>query len=121
MKILNDVLLPWIHRNYNATKVMLVQDSVPAHKAKQVQTCLKENLPLFVLKNIWPSSSSDLNVCDYWLFSVIERQSNVNPNPNVNSLKATIQRAFQNFNADEVKRSCSKFHQRISKIIEAIR
>ena len=72
LNILNDVLLSWIHRYYNATKVMLVQNSVPAHGAKQVQTYLKENLPLFVPKDIWPSSSPDLNVCDYWLLSVIE-------------------------------------------------
>ena len=111
--------MPWIRRYYNATKVMLVQDSVPAHGAKQVQTYLKENLPLFVPKDIWPSSSPDLNVCDYWLFSMIERKSNINPHSNVNSLKASIRRAFWNLDADEVKRSCSKFCQRISKIIIA--
>ena len=119
LNILNDVWLPWIHRYYDATKVMLVQDSVPAHGAKQVQTYLKENLPLFVPKDIWPSISPDLNVCDYWLFSVIERKSNVNPHSNVKSLKASIRRAFQNLDADEVKRSCSKFYQRISIIIVA--
>ena len=85
LKIVNDVLLPWIRTNYNGIKVMLVQDSVPAHGAKQVWFYLKENLPLFVPKDIWPSSSPDLNVCNYWLFSVIERQSNINPHPNVNS------------------------------------
>lgn len=72
LKILNDVLLPWICRNYDTTKIMLIQDSAPAHGAKQVQTYLKENLPLFVLKDIWPSSSPDLNVCNYWLFSMLE-------------------------------------------------
>ena len=90
LNILNDVLLPWIRRYYDATKVMLVEDSAPVHGAKQVQTYLKENLPLFVLKDIWPSSSPDLNVCDYWLFSVIERKSNINPHSNVNSLKTSI-------------------------------
>ena len=119
LKILNDVLLPWIRRNYDPTKVMLVQDSAPAHGAKKVQDFLKENLPLFVPKDIWPSSSPDLNVCDYWLFGVIEGQSNVSPHPNVNSLKAAIQRAFRNLDPDEIKRSCSRFRQRISKIIDA--
>ena len=61
LKILNDVLLPWICRNYDATKVMLVQNSAPAHGAKQVQTYLKENLALFVPKDFWPNSSPDLN------------------------------------------------------------
>ena len=51
---------------------------------------------------------------------MIERQSNVNPHPNVNSVKAAIQRAFQNLNADEMQ-SYSKFCKRISKIIKAKR
>ena len=52
LNILNDVLLPWIRTNYDSTKIMLVQDSAPAHGAKQVQTFLKENFPLFVPKDI---------------------------------------------------------------------
>ena len=119
LNILNDISLPCIRRYYDTTKVMLVQDSAPAHGAKQVQTYLKENLPLFVPKDIWPSSSPDLNDCDYWRFRVIERKSNVNPDFNVNSRKASIRRAFSNLDADEVKRSCSKFRRRISKIFVA--
>ena len=72
LKILKDVLMSWIRRKYDPFKVMLVQDSAPAHRAKKVQDFLKENLPLMVPKDIWPSSSPDLNVCDYWLFGVIE-------------------------------------------------
>ena len=119
LNIPNDVLLPWIRRHYDATKVMLVRDSASAHGTKQVQTYLKEILPLFVPKDIWPSSSLDLNVRDYRLFSVIEIKSNVNPQSNVNSLKASIRRAFRNLDADEVKRSCLKFRLRISKMIVA--
>ena len=119
LNILDDVLLSWIRRYYDATEVMLVQGSALAHGAKQVQTYLKENLPLFVPKDIWPSSSPDLNFCDYWLFSVIERKSYVNPHSDVNSLKAPIRRAFRNLDVDEGKRSCLKFRLRISKIIVA--
>ena len=95
LKILKDVLMPWIRRNYDPFKVMLVQDSAPAHGAKKVQDFLKENLPLMVPKDIWPSSSPDLNVCDYWLFGVIEGTSNVTSHPSVNSLKAAIRRGFR--------------------------
>ena len=68
---------------------MLVQDSAPVHGVKKVQDFLK-GFPLMVPKDIWPSSSQDLNVCDYWLFGVIEGKSNVNSHPSVNSLKAII-------------------------------
>ena len=119
LKILKDVLMPWIRRNYDPFKVMLVQDSAPAHGAKKLQDFLKENLPLMVPKDIWPSSSPDLNVCDYWLFGVIEGTSNVTSHPSVNSLKAAIRRGFRNLDPEDVKRSCSRFRSRISQIIDA--
>ena len=119
LKILKDVLMPWIRRNYDPFKVMLVQDSAPAHGAKKVQDFLNENLPLMVSKDIWLSSLPDLNVCDYWLFGVIEGYSNVNSHPSVNSLKASIRQAFRNLDPEVVKRSCSRFRSRSSQIIDA--
>ena len=91
-KFLTDVLLPWIRENYNLNKIMLVQDSAPAQVAKKVQTYLKENLPTYVPKDICPSSSPDLNVCDNSLFSVIEEHSNAtsHSHSSVKSLKTTI-------------------------------
>ena len=53
LKILKDVLMPWIRRNYDPFKVMLVQDE-------------------------------HLNVCDCWLFGVIEGTSNVTSHLSVN-------------------------------------
>ena len=113
LKILKDVLMPWIRRNYDPFKVMLVQDSAPAHEAKKVQNFLKENLPLMVPKDIWPSSSPDLNVCDYWLFGVIEGESNATLHSSANSLKAAIRRAIRKLDPEDVKRSCSRFRSRI--------
>ena len=117
LKLLKDVLMPWIRRNYDLFKVILVQDSAPTHGAKKVQDFLKENLPLMVPKDIWPSSFPDLNVCDYWMFGVIEPY--VTSHPSVNSLKASIRRAFRNLDPEDVKRSCSRFRSRISQIIDA--
>ena len=96
---------------------MVVQDSAPTHGAKKVQDFLKENLPLMVPKDIWPSSSPDLNFCVYWLFGVVEGKSNVTSHSSVNSLKAAIRRAFRNFDPEDVKGSCSRFHSRISQLL----
>ena len=60
LKILKEVLLPWIKKNYDPMKVMFIQDSAPAHGSKTVQKFLKRELPLFVPSTIWPSSSPDL-------------------------------------------------------------
>ena len=119
LKILKDVLMTWIRRNYDPFKVMLVQDFAPAHGAKKVQDFLKENLPVMVPKDIWPISSPYLSVCDYWLFGVIEGKSNVTSHPRVNSLKSSIRRAFRNLDLEDVKRSSSRFRSKISQIIDA--
>ena len=118
-EIPKDVLMPWIRRNYDPFKVMLVQDSAPAHGAKKVQDFLKENLRLMVPKDIWSISSPDLTVCDYWLFGVIEGEPNVTSHLSVNSLKAAIRRAFRNLDPEDVKMSCSRFRSRISQILDA--
>ena len=119
LKILKKFLMPWIRRNYDPFKVRLVRDSAPSHEAKKVQDFLKENLLLMIPKDIRTSSFPDLNVCDYWLFGVIEGESNVTAHPSVNSLKAAIRRAFCNLDPEGVKRSCSRFRSRISQITDA--
>ena len=48
LKILIRVLLSWIRENCDPSKVMFVEDSVPAPELKNLQTYLKENLPMFV-------------------------------------------------------------------------
>ena len=90
LKILKEVLLPWIKKNYDPMKVMFIQDSAPAHGSKTVQKFLKRELPLFVPPTIWPSSLPDLNPCDYWLWGNVEKVSNAQPHSSVVSLKTSI-------------------------------
>ena len=90
MKILERVVLAWIIENYDLKHVMFLQDSAPAHGAKTVRKFLKQLLPLFVWKDVWPSRSPDLNLCDYWLWSAVEKMSNNKPHNTVESLKSDI-------------------------------
>ena len=72
-----------------------------------------------VWKDILPSNSTDLNVCDYWLFGVIGGKSNVTSHPSANSLKVAIRRAFHNLDPEDERRSCSRFSSRVFQIIDA--
>ena len=49
----------------NNERVKFIQDSLPAHEYKIKQDLLMRELPLFVHKDVLPSSSPDLNPCDY--------------------------------------------------------
>ena len=119
MKILQDVMMPWVTRHYDPTQVMFVQDSAPAHGSKTVQDYLQQKMPLFVPKDMWPSSSPDLNPCDFWLWGVIEEDSNAAPHNSVDSLKVAIRSAFRSIKAVNVKRACAVFRGRIQKVVAA--
>ncbi len=67
LEVLEDVVKPWMDRVANSAKNTFQQDSVPCHKAKTVQTWLKENVPHFWDHRTWPPNSPDLNPCDYYL------------------------------------------------------
>ena len=119
LKILEEVLLPWIKKNYDPMKVMFIQDSAPAHGSKTVQTFLKRKIPLFVPSNIWPSSSPDLNRCDYWLWGDVEKVSNSQPHNSVASLKTSIRQAFCTIKEESVIKACSAFRARIQQVVDA--
>ena len=76
--------------------------------------------PLMVPKDIWPSNSPDLNICDSWLFGVIGRESYLLSILSVNSLKVAINLAFRSLVPEDVKRSCSRFRSRFSQIFDAM-
>ena len=90
MKILERVVLAWIIENYDLKHVMFIQDLAPAYGAKTVRKFLKKQLPFFVRKDVWPSSSPDLNPCDCWLWSEVEKMSNNKRHNTVESLKSDI-------------------------------
>ncbi|QQP36914.1 Uncharacterized protein FKW44_022155 [Caligus rogercresseyi] len=51
---------------------------------------------MFWLKGFWPPSSPDLSPCDYYLWGVLERDSNKRAHNTVDSLKAAIIQAVAN-------------------------
>ena len=95
--------------SYGSNKLILVQDSTLVPGAKNTQTYLKKNLPIYVPEGIWNSSSPDLNVFDFWLFSVIEEQSTQTSHCFVKSLYTGIRRALRILDNEEVRRSWSLF------------
>ncbi|QQP40066.1 Transposable element tcb1 transposase, partial [Caligus rogercresseyi] len=59
-----------------------------------VQNWRSENLDMFWSKEFWPPSSPDLNHCDYYLWGVLERDTNKRAHNTVDSLKAASSRQW---------------------------
>ena len=70
------------------------QDSAPSHKAMTTQDWMSENLHDHITPNTWPPSSPDLNPLDYYVWVVVERETNKHSHNTLDSLKAAITRVM---------------------------
>lgn len=83
-------------RSIKKTKWTFQQDSAPAHKALIVQKWCKSKIPDFISTSEWPPSSPDLNPLDYSIWEFLESKVNSKRHTTLESLKASIQREWDN-------------------------
>ncbi|QQP53735.1 Putative transposable element [Caligus rogercresseyi] len=119
LKVLRRVVLPWIKATYPGQDVVWQQDSAPAHGANKTQKWQKTNMPKFWAKEVWPSSSPDLNPLDYAVWGELERHACATPHPSVEALKASILEAWANMSSNFVVKSCRIFRRRVEAVIKA--
>ncbi|QQP48859.1 Transposable element tcb2 transposase [Caligus rogercresseyi] len=93
------------------------QDGAPAHTSNLVQNWCLENLDMFWSKEFWPPSSLDLNPCDYYLWGVLERDTNKRADNTVDSLKAAIIQAVANLSREQVAHAVGRFRHRVEVVI----
>jgi transposase len=73
LKHLKNDLIPALETLYPRNDFIFVQDSAPSHRAKIVQTFLKEKLKSRYVKNTeWPPSSPDVNPLDYFFWNELK-------------------------------------------------
>ena len=86
---------------------MFQQDGAPARNAKVMQDWLKEHLPDFWGKDLWPPSSPDCNPLDYYVWGACERTINRTPYNTQKALKAAIVDEFANMSRAHSTLACS--------------
>ncbi|QQP36514.1 Transposable element tcb1 transposase, partial [Caligus rogercresseyi] len=91
------VVKPWMTQIAASRPYLYQQDGAPPH----VQFGALENLDMFWSKEFWPPSSPDLNPCDYYLWGVLERDTNKRAHNTVDSLKAAIIQAVANLSREQ--------------------
>ncbi|QQP53811.1 Uncharacterized protein FKW44_006424 [Caligus rogercresseyi] len=72
---------------------------------------------MFWSKEFWPPSSPDLNPCDYYLWGVLERDTNKRAHNTVDSLKAAIIQAVANLSREQVAHAVGRFRHREEAVI----
>lgn len=69
--------------------------------------------------DFWPPNSPNLNPLDYYVWGVIERQSNKSKHSSVNIFRGAIEAEFRVINRDQLKTACSRYKARIEQVIDA--
>lgn len=67
-------------------------------------------------KHFWPPNSPYLSPLDYYVRSVVERQTDKSKHPNVASFWAAIKAAFAAIDHSET--ACSRFRAKIERVAE---
>ncbi len=112
-------VLLWLKYNFPDASYVWQQDGAPAHTAKKNQTFIKANFAKSWPKDLWPPSSPDLNPLDYFWWSVIEKEVNVTPHPNLESLKSKIKEVWATYPAAMIEKACAKFQPRLEAVVAA--
>ena len=119
VKVLRDVVKPWMDGVAAGRHYVFQQDGAPAHNSKMAQDWCAANLPEFWPKEIWPPSSPDCNPLDYYVWSVCERDVNKAPYNTAASLTAKITEVMANLPRATVAKACKRFRPRIEAVVKA--
>jgi hypothetical protein len=118
ISLLESKVLPWLKKTYPAGNYVWQQDGAPAHTSRRTQEWLGANMSKFWDKTVWPPSSPDLNPLDYSVWSVIEAKACKTPHSSVDTLKASITKAWRMMTKAYLIKTCHSFRRRVEAVIE---
>ena len=118
LNVLQDVW-PWLHANYPDGNYIWQQDGAPAHTSRRVQSWLKEHFSDFWPSTFWPASSPDLNLLDFAVWGIVEKDACAIPHRNGDNLKADITRTWGTMSTDFVIKSCQAVQPCCEAIVKA--
>ena len=119
IKVLRYHVLPWLKKTYPKGNYIFQQDGAPGHTALTAQQFLTRNFAKFWPKDMWPPQSPDLNPLDYGIWGIMDKNARATPHPNLESLKTSIIREWNNLSQDYVAKTCQQFRGRLEKAVEA--
>ena len=117
LNVLKSAGIPWCNQVAGGRPWVWQQDS--AHKSKETQAWLQKECYDFLSFSHWLPSSLDLNPLDYFVWSYVEKITNMNSHNTKASLIAVIRRVFVELQPGLVEKACSQFRIRIEAVIEA--
>ncbi|QQP49892.1 Uncharacterized protein FKW44_010712, partial [Caligus rogercresseyi] len=95
-------LLQADHRQHNQQRpeLQFVQEEAQDNLDGGDQAWLLENLPYHWSPHLWPPSSPDCNLLDYFFWGIVENKTNKHAHNTLDSLRAAIVEEFANMKKD---------------------
>ena len=119
LDVLKSVVIPWCNQVAGGRPWVWQQDSAPAHKSKETQAWLQKECYDFVPFSHCPPSSPNLNLLDNFVWSYVEKISNMTSHNSKASLSAANRRVLAELPPALVEKTCSQFRICIETVIEA--
>ena len=119
LDMLKYMVIPWCNQVASGIPWVWQQDSALTHKSKETQAWLQKECYNFLPFSHWPPSSPDLNPLDYFIWSYVEKITNMTSHNTKASLIAAIRRVFAKLPLALMEKACSQFWIRIKAVIEA--
>ena len=117
LKMLKEIVVPWINTLALKNNLTLQQDDATAHTAKNVQAWCKKNFTAFLSKKMWPPSSPDLNPMDFGIWSILKQKACTVSHPNVEVLKKKGTESWDQIENETVRATCAQVIQRLRCVI----
>ena len=119
IKVLKTHVLPWLKKAYPRGNYVFQQDGARPHTANKTREWLKANFADFWDKDLWPPNSPDLNPLDYGIWGEMDRVACATPHSSVQTLTASIKKAWKDLSPNYVEKTCAAFRRRLEAVIEA--
>lgn len=118
-KVLEDAFKPWASKHFGQKDFTFQQDSAPAHKARETQEWLTNNVPRHISADLWPPYSPDANPMDFCIWSILEAKVCSKKHESVGSLKAHLLREWELIPQNTIRAACDAFLKRLKAIVRA--
>ena len=114
--LLSQGMLPSI-RELAGEFYVFMQDSAPAHRARDTIEYLRVNTPQFISPDLWPPNSPDLNPVDYRIWGCLQDRVYQKRINDVTELKQRLVEVWSEFNQSVVDEAIDEWRKRLRECV----
>ena len=98
-------------------KILLQQDSAPAHRSHKTLKFLREEKNPFWSPEQWPPNSPDLNPLDYAIWAIVSQRACKTRPKSVRALKTKVSKIWKDLDPAEIRKICRRFRARLERCV----